>query len=469
MAKKIKKDKIKISHTPVSVLRFRYIFVLAFLGILACLGYLTLAKTIEKQQSHAAIINISGRQRMLSQKVALYLLHYMAESNDVKARNIYNLKINEAISLMESQHNGLLNGNPEMNLPGDPPPSVKEIYFSPPRSLDLQVRSYIKEARQFSQLDIKIQKDQKYINYIASASDSILDGLDYVVREYQVVAERDNRKLIYLQFLLMLTTIVVLVLSGIFVFRPLFKKINIYIDKLSDSVAALKKSNRELDNFVVTVSHDLGAPLRAIKAFADFLDDSVRDRLTEQDYDYLSEIKSATVRMDRLIKDILSLSKLSKIKNPYENVDIKKTINGILSDFKNIIDSKNIKLTIAENIPSIYCDRIKIKEVFKNLIDNALKYQTDDDGHRIEVKIGYKEKSKYHQFYVKDNGIGLDMKFRIKVLDIFTRLNGDGYQGTGVGLNIIKRIIEEHRGEINVVSEPGAGSKFIFTISKDLR
>jgi signal transduction histidine kinase/HAMP domain-containing protein len=236
---------------------------------------------------------------------------------------------------------------------------------------------------------------------------------------------------------------------------------------LEEHKGLLEKSNKELDSFVYTVSHDLRAPLRAIFSFAEFIEEDYKDKLDEQGRDYLREIRKASEQMGRLIEDLLKLSRIKRIKNPYEKAGIISIIQEVITRFKADIKENNVELNVQDDIPDIYCDKIKIKEVFANLINNAIKFSSKANKDIPRVDISYQQDEKFHQFYVKDNGIGIDPKYQQKIFDIFQRLHtSDEYEGTGVGLNIVKTIIEEHKGSIWIESESGKGTCFYFTIPK---
>jgi len=224
--------------------------------------------------------------------------------------------------------------------------------------------------------------------------------------------------------------------------------------------------NEELDSFVYTASHDLRAPLRAISSFATFLEEDYSDKLDDEGKDYLDEIKKGASKMSSLIDDLLQLSRISRIKNPYEDVNMKAMIEGVVDRIKFDIQEKKVELTIQENIPVVFCDKIKMQEVFLNLINNAIKFSSKNEKENPRVEIGCLEEGQNHKFFVKDNGIGIDPKHHSQIFGIFRRLHTDKeYEGTGAGLSII----DGHKGEIWIESEVGRGATFFFTIPKTLK
>ena len=237
--------------------------------------------------------------------------------------------------------------------------------------------------------------------------------------------------------------------------------------KVEEQKGLLEEVNKELDSFVYTASHDLRAPLRAISSFSNFLEEDCKNKLNKQAREHLGEIQKGTNRMNNLIDDLLTLSRISRIKNPYENINMKDLINSVVERVKFDIKKNKVDLKVGGNIPQVYCDRIKMGEVFLNLITNAIKFSSKGNKDRPRVEIGYEDKNGNHRFSVKDNGIGIDPKYHEEIFTIFRRVGAAGeYEGTGAGLAIVKRIIDDHKGKISVRSEPGKGAAFYFTIPK---
>jgi PAS domain S-box-containing protein len=234
--------------------------------------------------------------------------------------------------------------------------------------------------------------------------------------------------------------------------------------------AILEKVNLELDSFVYTASHDLRAPLRGISSFASFLEEDYLDRLDETGKGYLTEIRKGTNLMSDLIDDLLTLSRISRIHNPYEDVDINDLIKKVNERLHYEIEETDTELIIASNMPTIRCDRIKMAEVFANLLSNAIKFSSKNPQKKPYVEMGYSETTEEHQFYIKDNGIGIAPEFHKKVFGIFKRLHTYAeFEGTGAGLSIVERIIKDHQGKIWIESQLAKGATFYFTIPRNLK
>lgn len=238
--------------------------------------------------------------------------------------------------------------------------------------------------------------------------------------------------------------------------------------QLEEQHQLLAEANRELDAFTHTVSHDLQAPLRGVASFATFLEEDYKDKLDKEGQEHLKEIREGTTRMSTLIQDLLALSRITRIKNPFEEVDINEMIVTVCKRIEFDINKHKVTMNIDKMMPTIICDRIKLTEVFLNLINNAIKFSSkQEDSPVVDVK--YEDTDEFHQFSVKDNGIGIDPKYHDKVFGIFKRLvSQDEFEGSGAGLGIVKKVVDDHKGKVWIESALGEGTKFLFTIPKNL-
>ncbi|MDD5070191.1 MAG: ATP-binding protein [Candidatus Omnitrophica bacterium] len=240
-------------------------------------------------------------------------------------------------------------------------------------------------------------------------------------------------------------------------------------EKIKEQKKMLEKVNHELDSFVYTASHDLRAPLRGVSSFASFLIEDSLDKLDDEGKTYLEGIRRGANRMSKLIDDLLTLSRMSRINNPYEQVNMNEIVSSVLERIEFDIKDYNVDIIFERNLPVVNCDKIKISEVFLNLINNAIKFSSKNNPDRPRVEIGYNDMKGYFDFFIKDNGIGIEPKYHKQIFGIFKRLHSEKeYDGTGAGLSIVKRIIEDHGGDIWVDSEYGKGSVFHFSLPKNV-
>lgn len=233
--------------------------------------------------------------------------------------------------------------------------------------------------------------------------------------------------------------------------------------------AKLKQSNRELQDFAYVASHDLQEPLRKVQAFSDRLKTKYADKLEGDGLDYLERMRSAANRMQLLIQDLLTFSRVSTKAQPFVPVDLETITREVLSDLEVKIEETGAIIEFLD-LPVIDADPMQMRQLLQNLIGNALKFRQKDTTpfigiHAIRVAPNGNGGSGYCQLFVKDNGIGFDEKYSDKIFAVFQRLHGRvEYEGSGVGLAICRKIAERHDGTITAQSAPGRGSTFIVTL-----
>lgn len=233
--------------------------------------------------------------------------------------------------------------------------------------------------------------------------------------------------------------------------------------KLKKQVLELKDLNQELESFSYSVSHDLRAPLRVIDGFSRILLEDYEEVLDQEGKETVQTIVSNVDKMSELIASLLVFSRLSRKEIVKDKIDAKYLVNEVIEEIKQSIDFSNYKLEVDSDIPEIYGDRALIKQVFTNVISNAVKYSRNEEKPRIIIEA--KKASGVVEFIITDNGVGFDMKYYDKLFGVFQRLHRhDEFEGTGVGMALSKRIIERHGGEMSAKSEVSKGAEFVFII-----
>lgn len=234
--------------------------------------------------------------------------------------------------------------------------------------------------------------------------------------------------------------------------------------ELENNLRVLAISNAELEQFAYVASHDLQEPLRMVTSFLTLLEKKYADSLDEKAHKYIYFAVDGAKRMRQIILDLLDFSRVGKISEKIERVSTQDLITDILSLYRKRIEEKNALIEFS-GLPDIEAFRAPVAQVFQNLISNGLKYQPA--GQRPKIIISSEENATHWIFVVKDNGIGIDSQYFDKIFIIFQRLhNKEEYSGTGMGLAITKKIVENLGGKIWVESLEGGGSTFYFTIAK---
>ncbi len=241
---------------------------------------------------------------------------------------------------------------------------------------------------------------------------------------------------------------------------------------LNQQADKLARSNQELEQFAYVASHDLQEPLRKIQAFGDRLKTKCGTALGDEGADYLTRMQNAAARMQVLIQDLLSLSRVASHAKPFAPVDLTDVARVVISDLEVRITERNGRVE-ASGLPVVFGDRGQLSQLLQNLIGNGLKFQKPGEnplvtvtGESIVLPDGLGAAWKVT---VEDNGIGFDEKYSERIFQIFQRLHGRAeYEGTGIGLAICRKIVERHGGTIAAYSSPGDGAKFVITLPQHM-
>jgi signal transduction histidine kinase len=244
--------------------------------------------------------------------------------------------------------------------------------------------------------------------------------------------------------------------------------------RLLENIERLESANRDLDRFAFMASHDLQEPLRKMLMFSDRLAHKFNDLLDDEGRMFISRIQNAGERMQALIKDILLFSQTSIEKPVFIETDLNNVLNDVLAELDLIVEEKHAKL-IVESLPMLCVNPVLIRPLFHNLISNALKYARKDVNPVIRIYAEYsvlqdsggneENKNKYCRIYVEDNGIGFEQKYSEQIFGMFKRLHlNSEFEGTGIGLALCKKIVEEHNGFITARSKVNEGSVFIISL-----
>jgi light-regulated signal transduction histidine kinase (bacteriophytochrome) len=230
--------------------------------------------------------------------------------------------------------------------------------------------------------------------------------------------------------------------------------------ELSKNISELEKRNKELNQFAYVVSHDLKAPIRGIYNVVHWIEEDLGEEISSEMRKYLNIIPQRINRMEDLIHGLLDYARISRDKPVKEVVDV----NLMLGEIAEMLVPESFRIKI-DKMPVLFAEKIRLEQVFSNLISNAVKYTT---GQNPLIEIQAQEKPNVYEFRVIDNGIGIDPQYHSKIFEIFQTLREKhDKESTGIGLAIVKRIIEEKHCTIKVESESGRGAAFIFTWPKD--
>ena len=244
--------------------------------------------------------------------------------------------------------------------------------------------------------------------------------------------------------------------------------------KLIENISQLEIANKDLDQFAFMASHDLQEPLRKIRMFSNYLYSKYNDVLEDKGKDFIDRIQVAAERMQDLIKDMLTFSRVSVDETEFELCELNGLLAEVLEEMHDTIQSKNATIQ-ASDMPSLPVNPVLIRPLFHNLISNAIKYSKKDEPPVIKIRSeivrpgngmnGTESNPGYCRIYVEDNGIGFEQKYAEQIFQMFKRLHlNSEFEGTGIGLALCKKIVEKHNGYISAQSKPGVGSTFIIAL-----
>ncbi|MBV6518185.1 MAG: hypothetical protein DCC43_04070 [Candidatus Brocadia sp.] len=244
---------------------------------------------------------------------------------------------------------------------------------------------------------------------------------------------------------------------------------------LEEKTREIIRSNKDLEQFAYIVSHDLQEPLRKVMVFGDRLSTKYGHALSHEGRDYIDRMKNASQRMQTLITDLLAYSRVTTHTRPFTRVDLARLIQEVISDLEIRLERTGGRVILG-NLPTVHADAVQMRQLFQNLIGNALKYHRDGVPPVIEIQTHYPKGMKEDhtqtshrndlcEITVADNGIGFEEKYAEYIFGIFQRLHRrDEYEGTGVGLSLCRKIVERHGGRITATSAPGKGAKFTIVL-----
>ncbi|MEX2301053.1 MAG: PAS domain-containing protein [Bryobacterales bacterium] len=244
-------------------------------------------------------------------------------------------------------------------------------------------------------------------------------------------------------------------------------------ERMERMMGELARSNGELEQFAYVASHDLQEPLRKIQAFSSRLRDRWGEQLGEQGADYLNRVENAAARMQILIEDLLSYSRVTSKAKPFVPVELGEVVVGVLSDLEARIERLNAKVEVGE-LPRVAADPTQMRQLLQNLIGNALKFHRKDSTPVVRIRAEMPSETGSGsepaadgvcQLFVEDNGIGFEPKHAVKIFQVFQRLHSrQEYQGSGIGLAVCKKIVDRHGGTIEARSAPGEGATFVVSL-----
>ena len=277
--------------------------------------------------------------------------------------------------------------------------------------------------------------------------------------------EKSSQQYLFLVILSGLIGMIVIIAGGLFFYYRRERKFNEELEsKVQERTEALKQSNTQLERFAYIASHDLKTPLRTISSFLSLIKRRIKQYDNPELEDLLSFASNGAKQMNNLIEDVLEFSKVSTVEMKKEIIDLNQTIRSVLYNINDFLKENNGYVE-THRLPAVHGNGGYLHQLFQNLIVNGVKYNENE---RPKVVISCQEQEGNYRFCIEDNGIGIDLAYQDTVFEMFKRLHTAAeYEGTGIGLALCKKIVEEHNGAIWLENSTSAGTIFCFTLPKD--
>lgn len=455
------------------LMTLEYLLVLGVLAVLSLSSYRLMLKNINIQKDDARLVNLSGRQRMLTQRIMAFS-QLLETSHAPASRAAARRKLKAAVDLMKTSHSILVNGQ-SMNLSA----RMRAIYFDAPHLLDEKVRRYLLHAQVLVELsDRELAKgDAIEVHVLASAAEKLLKSLDAAAGQYQLESESRVSRLKTLQGWVTAGILALLAVAGIFVFRPMvarvfkehaaLEELNLTLER---RVEERSKHLEELrDRYYHGVNHELRTPITCLNAAFQALLEELSGSLGPKEKQYLDIGLRNVGRLNALIDDLLALTGVETGKLSIERISLPlaRLIAETVESLQLIAAQKDVslKVELLEGLPPAYADPKRLGQILTNLIGNAIKF-TPSHGH-ITVRAGlYNKDPNFIAVSVADTGCGIKAEDLPKLFERLYQVSprSPGQIGLGLGLYISKQIVNLHGGSIWVTSQPGRGSTFVFTV-----
>jgi signal transduction histidine kinase len=546
----------------------RYALALGLVAALSLLAYLSLRETIAAQQTTGAIVNFSGVRRYTSQRVAIFCQRLVAAQDEAE-RATARREILASAERLERAHAGLLHGDSQLNLPGNPSPAVHALYFEGPDALDPLVRDYVRRARALAAMPSgDLRADDADLRWILdTAPGRLLNLLDQMVFVYQGEREGEIARLQRLETGVLAMTLAVLCLEALFIFRPMARRVaeehaklvaaeeyvrsildhgydgiatideagrveevNPALERLAGRPRAsimarpftelfgfaapaprrasgvrvtlpalgqrapldlaftamrvrgvdrtiafvrespeqlqrqandLERRNQELDQFAYVASHDLKAPLRAIANLSSWIEEDLQASLTGGTREQMALLRGRVRRLEALIDGIHQYATASRATTPPAPVDTGVLLREIVEEHD---QQRRFAVSLPADLPVVVADRTRLWQVFANLVGNAMKHHGGEGGN---IAVRWSDQGGAWEFSVGDDGPGIAPEHHERIFTIFQTLEPkDLRESLGLGLALVKKIVREQGGDVQVDSAPGRGATFRFTWPK---
>ncbi len=479
----------------------RYIFALSMIAVLALSAYTAFEMLVTQHEKTLAVVNVSGRQRMLSQRSALYAERLVRETCPMTTDQCLRT-LEEATALLASSHLGLTRGSEAMGLPEEMSETVRALYYDGAPSLDDRMRRFIQALRVIAQDPAGDAAQEAYTLVVTESSGPLLQSLDAMVLQYQVEGETAFDRLHMLETGVMLLTLMTLLLEAALIFQPMVRQIRRQFDQLGLVTSALRRSRDHLEDmvsqrtrdidlarqdaeranlsksrFLAAAGHDLMQPLEAAVMYTGVLGRQIE---TPKGQKAVAELKNAHQAMNRLIRSVLEISKLEAgvVQPQTERFALNDLLDQLVREYRPRATEKDLELRLVPTSAVVETDPALLERVLRNLLSNAVRYTRTGRvlvGVRhgasaglpapVDVSGAENDAARYWgvAVTVADTGPGIPASETTRIFEEFTQLDTDDRdrsEGLGLGLAIVDRLSRLLGLHVSVQSIPDHGTAF---------
>ena len=449
---------VKSSFSPnyKTALTLRYLFALSLIMMVMLFAYFFLIGQTQTNREDAHIINISGKQRMLSQRIALMAREiYHAKSQD-KA-DLYFNKFIEAVDTMKSDHVMLFNGSFHKKKFDQPLSNeLKHIYFDE-KGIEERINEYLAYASQLEKIyQTKgwnaVRQTDVVEKITAIARNGLLDKLNEAVEQYEREAQARVDRFKFYETVILLTGLSLLLMEALFIFSPMVRQI---VSRTEE----LENSNKELREFTYRISHDLRAPVISSIGLVNTAKTTLEAGDVQNTKTGLSLILSSMEKLDNLIEDIINLTKLKMVEMEKESVSLSSLIDDSVQKLRHLPNADKVAIhKIIDVDRSILIEKLYLQQTIENLLSNAIKY-ADFQKSRPYIKINAEVNKGNLLITIRDNGIGIPPESQENMFGMFKRFHPRVSFGSGLGLYLVAQNIEKLNGKISCIHHED-GSEF---------
>ena len=438
---------------------------LVVITILQIASYLILKRQIASEADTSALINLSGMQRMKSQRIALLSMALLNVASEAMREKTSKALLAEATGLARI-HSILAHGDDQLGISKRHSPQLNAIFVGE-HALNQKVAQFINAVASLAQFESKqLTAQNPLIIQVTESSSELLELFKKLTDHYRNEGDQGIADLHRLAKRALQSTFVVVALVICFIFYPIIRRLKIELFERSKVQSELIEQNNELEQFAAIVAHDLKAPLNNIGGFGQFLKSKLEDKDDKEAIVIIQQIEVGVLRMNQMITELLNYARLSQNSRTFERVDLNTLLTSVLKDFQVAIEEISAQISVSP-LPDVKGNSVQLKHLFHNLISNALKYAVKersacvaifaDDNRQLE--------GNFVNICIQDNGRGFPPGSLERMFQPFKRLISAGdTEGAGFGLALCKKIVNRHHGSIRAENIPEGGARFWVTL-----